>query len=56
MAHVIGDECTKCGSCADACPFQAISEGEDKYQINPDVCTDCGLCADQCPSGAISEG
>ena len=29
MAYKISDECIKCGSCADTCPNEAISEGED---------------------------
>jgi ferredoxin len=56
MAHVISDECTKCGSCADACPSDAISEGEDKYVIDAEACVDCGQCVDECPVDAISAG
>ncbi|MEW6227983.1 MAG: 4Fe-4S binding protein [Bacillota bacterium] len=55
MPHVITDECTKCGSCAEVCPFEAISEGEDKFVIDSEACTDCGLCAEECSSGAIVE-
>ncbi len=55
MPHVITDECTKCGSCVEVCPFEAISEGEERFQIDPEVCTDCGLCAEECSSGAIVE-
>ena len=36
MAYVIGDACVACGSCADACPVGAISEGDGKYEIEPD--------------------
>ena len=56
MAYNITDACVKCGSCAEQCPVVAISEGEDKYVINPDVCVSCGSCADQCPAEAIEEG
>ena len=56
MAHVITDACTACGACASACPVEAISEGEDKYKIDPDACTDCGVCVDECPLGAIEQG
>ena len=45
MAYQITDACVKCGSCAEQCPVEAISEGEDKYVINPDVCVSCGSCA-----------
>ena len=55
MAYNITDACVKCGSCAEQCPVGAISEGEDKYVIDPDVCVSCGSCADQCPAEAIEE-
>ena len=55
MAFNITDACVKCGSCADQGPVEAISEGEDKYVIDPDVCVSCGSCADQCPAEAIEE-
>ncbi|MCX6374812.1 MAG: 4Fe-4S binding protein [Armatimonadetes bacterium] len=56
MAYKITDECTMCGSCITECPFEAISEGDPKYVIDPDTCTDCGACADACLSQAIVEG
>ena len=56
MAYVITDECLSCGACMDTCPAEAISEGEDRYEINPDICMDCGACADACPAEAIVEG
>ena len=55
MAYNITDACVKCGSCADQCPVEAISEGEDKYVIDADVCVSCGACADNCPTEAIEE-
>ncbi len=56
MAYVITDECISCGTCVDECPVEAISEGDDKYVIDPDLCTDCGTCADVCPTDAIEPG
>lgn len=52
MAYKITDACISCGACESECPVGAISQGEDKYQINPDVCIDCGACAGVCPVGA----
>ena len=56
MAYNITDACVKCGSCAENCPEEAISEGEDTYVIDADVCVSCGSCADACPVEAIEEG
>ena len=54
MAYVISDECISCGSCAGACPCDAIAEGDGKYVIDPEKCADCGACAATCPVEAIS--
>ena len=56
MAYVITDACAMCGSCAGACPCEAISEGDGKYVIDPDKCVDCGTCEATCPLGAITAG
>lgn len=55
MAYVITDDCVMCGSCADVCPVEAISEGDGKYVIDADVCAECGSCAAECPQEAIVE-
>ncbi len=56
MPHVIdASECISCGACAEVCPVDAISEGDDAYVIDPELCTDCGTCVDECPVGAISQ-
>ena len=49
MAYKISDECIICGACAAECPAGAISEGDGKYEIDPEVCLDCGACAGVCP-------
>ncbi len=55
MAYRITDACVACGTCAGACPVEAIAEGDGKYEINPDLCAGCGTCADACPVEAIVE-
>ena len=53
--YVITDACVSCGSCAMGCPAEAISHGEDHYEIDQDLCLQCGSCADSCPTSAIEE-
>ena len=55
MAYKISDDCVSCGACAEQCPCEAISEGDDKFVIDADKCVSCGACASVCPVGAPSE-
>ncbi len=58
MALLINDECISCGACEPECPNNAISEGPDKYVIDPNKCTECvgfydeQQCASVCPVDA----
>ncbi|HEX7714631.1 MAG TPA: 4Fe-4S binding protein [Bacillota bacterium] len=56
MSYKISDECISCGACQSECPVEAISEGSDKYVIDPGKCIECGACADVCPVGAPKQG
>ena len=49
MAYKIGDACISGGACADECPGECISAGDDIYVINPDECIECGACNSVCP-------
>lgn len=59
MAMFITEECIACGNCESECPNDAISMGDNQYQVDPNKCTECeGLskipqCADMCDVDAI---
>jgi len=41
MALMITDACINCDVCEPECPNNAIYEGEERYEINPQLCTEC---------------
>ncbi len=41
MALKITHECINCDVCEPECPNEAISQGIEIYQIDPDLCTEC---------------
>ena len=59
MALMITDECINCDVCEPECPNDAISQGEEIYQIDPDKCTECvghydqPQCQEVCPVDCI---
>jgi len=59
MALMITAECINCDVCEPECPKQAISMGEDYYQIDPARCTECvghfdePQCQQLCPVACI---
>ncbi len=56
MALKISDSCISCGACEAVCPVEAISQGDDYYEIDPKKCVECvghfdaPQCADVCPT------
>jgi ferredoxin len=59
MALLITDECINCDVCEPECPNEAISMGEEIYQIDPHKCTECvghfdePQCVQLCPVACI---
>lgn len=59
MSLFITDECINCDVCEPVCPNEAISQGEEIYEINPDLCTECvghfdiPQCQQVCPISCI---
>ena len=41
MALKITHECINCDVCEPECPNEAISQGIEIYQIDPNLCTEC---------------
>ena len=59
MALMITDECINCDVCEHECPNNAISQGEEIYEIDPNLCTECvghfetSKCVEVCPVECI---
>ena len=59
MALIITDECINCDVCEPECPNNAISEGDEIYEIDPGLCTECvghydePQCVQVCPVDCI---
>lgn len=41
MALMITDECINCDVCEPECPNDAIYQGPEIYEIDPNKCTEC---------------
>jgi len=61
MALIITDECINCDVCEPACPNEAIYQGAEIYEIDPERCTECvghydkPQCQQVCPVGCIPQ-
>ena len=60
MALIITDECINCDVCEPECPNEAISQGAEIYEIDPNKCTECvghydtPQCVEVCPVDCIT--
>lgn len=59
MSLIITDECINCDVCEPECPNDAISMGDEIYEIDPKLCTECvghfdePQCVEVCPVDCI---
>jgi len=59
LALIITEECINCDVCEPECPNEAIFQGVEIYEINPDLCTECighfdtPQCVEVCPVECI---
>ena len=59
MSLIITDECINCDVCEPECPNNAISQGDEIYEIDPEKCTECvghydePQCQQVCPVDCI---
>ncbi len=55
MALFINETCINCGACEPECPVDAITEGDEFFEIDPDLCIECEghfdepQCKEVCP-------
>jgi len=59
MSLLINDECINCDVCEPECPNNAITQGDEIYEIDPNLCTECvghfdePTCIEVCPVDCI---
>ena len=54
VASIDESNCTVCGVCVDACPFDALSMKTGATRVDSAKCMGCGVCQGQCQFEAIA--
>ena len=45
--------CGGCGTCAQCCPFDAVTLVDELAVIETSACMGCGVCVEKCPEDAL---
>jgi len=53
VALLDSEVCTRCGACAKACPFSAITASRTAVTLDAERCWGCGICRTSCRQGAL---
>jgi NAD-dependent dihydropyrimidine dehydrogenase PreA subunit len=54
VAQVDRERCMGCGTCAEACPFDALALSDEVATVQAETCLGCGVCTERCPQEALS--
>jgi len=54
VSRVDENKCVLCSTCVNACPFKAISAGENAAIVDLNKCLGCGVCVGQCKKDAMT--
>jgi Pyruvate/2-oxoacid:ferredoxin oxidoreductase delta subunit len=54
-ALIDNETCLKCGTCAKACPFEAIAKNDEGiFVVDEEICMGCAVCQTNCSNSAIN--
>jgi electron transport complex protein RnfB len=54
VSEINQETCAECGTCAERCPVDAITQDDGPAEVDGDKCVGCGVCFPTCPSESVS--
>jgi NAD-dependent dihydropyrimidine dehydrogenase PreA subunit len=54
VSEINEETCAECGTCAERCPVDAITQDDGPAKVDAGKCIGCGVCHPTCPSESIS--